>query len=120
MFFSLHFASVFPPCFVAPVFSQQSVPKFVQSGWCLPQFFAYLNYVLYAMFVVAVLVKGRLEVPAYVILLSWLLLTVQSYMEPLVFSRVLAMTASLSQQSFSIRKDCFFYQALVFLGFFFS
>jgi len=72
------------------------------------------------MFVVAVLVKGRLEVPAYVILLSWLLLTVQSYMGPLVFSRVLAMTASLSQQSFSIGKDCFFYQALCFLGFFFS
>lgn len=54
----------------------------------LTQFFAYLNYVLYAMFVVAVLVKGRLEVPAYVILLSWLLLTVQSYLGPLVFSRV--------------------------------
>lgn len=78
--FSHHFALVLPSCFVAPVFSQQSVPKFVQSGWCLPQFFAYLNYVLYVMFVVAVLVKGRLEVPAYVILLSWLLLTVQSYM----------------------------------------
>jgi hypothetical protein len=52
--------------------------------------------------------QGAFEVPAYVILLSWLLLTVQSCMGPLVFSRVLAMTASLSQQSFSIGKDCFF------------
>lgn len=47
------------------------------------------------------LVKGHVEEvedvedPACVILLSWLLLAVKSYMRPFVFSRVLAMAVTL-------------------------
>lgn len=59
------------------------------------RFFVYLNYVLYTMFGVAVLVKGHVEdrFPQYCYLGYYL--AVKSHMRPFVFSRVLAMAETI-------------------------
>ncbi|KAL5074330.1 hypothetical protein RYX36_013314 [Vicia faba] len=60
---------------------------------------------------VEVLVKGHVEDRVSVILLSWLLLAVKSYMRPFVFTRVLAMAANYNS---SVMTVLFFWEGLFF------